>query len=101
MALKAVQITLVTSTITPLLVQGSGLGQLKNIAGNIQDPLPVIIYNEDAAITIRIGGPDVSATTGVPLLPGQSLPMNLYGTSEIPYAFAVGTPLISILAGRQ
>lgn len=101
MALKAVQLTLVTSTPTPLLVKGSGDGQFANVNGNIQDPLPIIIVNEDAAITIRIGGPDVSATKGIPLAPGASLPMNLYGESEIPYVFAVGTPIVTVLAGRQ
>jgi hypothetical protein len=101
MALKGIQVTLVTSTPTPLLVQGTGAGQLKNVAGNIQDPLPLIIQNLDAAITVWIGGPDVSATLGIELLPGASIPMSLYGTSEIPYAFAVGTPVIAILAGRQ
>lgn len=101
MALKGIQITLVTSTITPLLVKGSSAGQLVNVAGNIQDPLPIIIFNESSTVTVRIGGPDVSATTGIPLAPGQSIPMSLYGEKEIPYAFAVGTPLISILAGRQ
>lgn len=102
MALSARQITLVTSTATPLLVKGTGSGTtFKSIIGNIQDPIPIVIVNEDAAITVRIGGSDVSATKGFPLLPGASIPMNLYGESEIPYAFAVGTPLVTVLAGRQ
>lgn len=101
MALKARQITLVTSTATPLLVKGSGGTQFNNVTGNIQDPLPIVIQNLDAAITMWIGGPDVSATTGIELLAGQSMPMNLYGESEIPYVFAVGTPIVAVLVGRQ
>lgn len=73
----------------------------KNTQGNIQDPVPVLIVNTDAAITVWIGGSDVTALLGIPLLPGQSLPMSLYGESEIPYAYAVGTPIVAVLAGRQ
>lgn len=101
MAFKSQQITLVTSTITPLLVQGSSGTKFTQINGTVQDPLPVLIRNLDAAVTIWIGGPDVSATNGYELLPGESLPMSLYGSSEIPYAFAVGTPKLSVLCGRQ
>jgi hypothetical protein len=102
MALSARQITLVASTPTPLLVLGSGTGTtFKNIAGNTQDTLPVQVKNEDSAAVVYIGGPDVSATNGQSLPPGQSLTMNLYGSGEIPYAFSTGTPIVSMLLGRQ
>jgi hypothetical protein len=102
MAFSARQITLVTGTATPLLVLGSGSGStFKTVAGTIQDPLPVLITNLDAVITIYIGGSDVSGTAGVPLAAGQSLTLSLYGSSEIPYAYATGTPKIAVLVGRQ
>jgi hypothetical protein len=103
MALSSRQITLVTSTATPLLVQGSGSGTtFKNISGTTVDPLPVSLKNEDASVVIWIGGPDVSATAGQSLAPGQAAVLNLYGNPvDIPYAYAVGTPKISVMVGRQ
>src|SRR5215467_6716090 len=103
MGLSARQITLVTSTATALLVVGSGSGTtFKNISGTTQDPLPVSVKNEDASIVVWLGGSDVSATNGQSLNPGQTILMNLYGTPvDIPYAFAVGTPKVSVLVGRQ
>lgn len=102
MAFSSKQITLVTSTITPLLVKGSGSGTtFKNITGSLSDPLPVLVRNLDATVTIWIGGSDVSATNGYELLAGESLALSLYGESEIPNAFAVGTPKLSVLCGRQ
>jgi hypothetical protein len=101
MALSARQITLVTSTATPLLVQGSGAGTtFKNIAGTTVDPLPVSLKNEDASVVIWIGGPDVSATNGQSLNPGQSTVMNVY-SNDLPYAFSTGTPIVSVMVGRQ
>jgi hypothetical protein len=108
MALSARQITLVASTITPLLVFGTGTGTtFKSISGSVQDPLPVRLRNQDASVTIWIGGPDVSASLGTSLKAGETMTMNLYGgsspsvTSEIPYAFSTGTPVIEVLLGRQ
>jgi hypothetical protein len=102
MALSARQITLVASTPTPLLVLGAGAGTtFKNISGTVTDLLPVQIKNEDAAAVVWIGGPDVSATRGQSLNPGQAMTMNVYGSLEIPYAFSAATPIVSILVGRQ
>jgi len=100
-ALKSFQITTVAATATPLLVQGSGSSQVSTLTGTLQDPLPVLIQNIDAAITVYIGGPTVNAG-GYPLLAGQSLPLALYGPSEIPYVYpASGTPIVAVLVGRQ
>lgn len=100
MAIKARQITLVTSTATPLLVKGTGATQFGNISGTITDPLPIMIKNEDSATTVWVGGSDVDATHGMSIAPGTSLTFNVYG-NDIPYVFAVGTPIISVLVGRQ
>ena len=103
MALSARQITLVASTATPLLVSGTGSGTtFKNASGGtVTDSLPVRIRNEDASATVWIGGSDVSATAGQSLKPGEIMTMNVYGISEIPWAFSTGTPVVSVLCGRQ
>jgi hypothetical protein len=102
MAFASRQTTLVASTPTALLVSGTGTGfTFKRIQGTLQDPLPVIIKNEDAAATVWIGGPDVSATQGQSLAPGATDTYNLYGELEIPYAWSTGTPVVSVLVGRQ
>jgi hypothetical protein len=102
MAFSARRITLVASTATPCLVFGTGAGTtFKNVAGSVQDPLPVIIKNEDASAIVYVGGPDVANTAGQSLAPGASIPMNVYGTSEIPYVWSTGTPVVSVLCGRQ
>jgi hypothetical protein len=96
------QITLVASTATPCLVAGTGTGTtFVNIVGNLQDPLPVSIKNEDASAVVWWGGSDVSATKGQSIAAGSSVTMNLYGASEIPYVFSTGTPIVSVLCGRQ
>jgi hypothetical protein len=103
MAFSARQITLVANTATPLLVLGTGSGStFVNInSSTIQDPLPVSIKNEDASAVVYIGGPDVSTTNGQSIAAGATFPMNLYGTSEIPYAYSASTPIVSVLVGRQ
>ncbi len=103
MALSARQITLVGSAAAvPTLVKGSGTGTtFKNIVGNLQDPLPLEIKNEDATAVVWVGGSDCDATHGQSIAPMTSKVMNLYGESEIPYIFSTGTPVVSILAGRQ
>ncbi len=103
MALSARQITLVASAAAvPTLVKGSGTGTtFKSIVGSVQDPLPVEIKNEDATAIVWVGGPDCDATHGSSIQPKTSKLMNLYGESEIPYIYSTGTPIVSILCGRQ
>ena len=103
MALSVRQITLVASTATPLLVLGTGTGTtFKNVGGTVTDPLPVSIKNEDSAATVWIGGSDVTNTKGQSIPPGGTMTMNLYGNPvDLPYAFSTGTPIVSVMAGRQ
>ena len=96
MALSAVQVTLVTMTATPLLTKTL----FPNVIGAAMDPIPLIVKNEDAVITVWIGGPNVDSTHGQSLTPGSSIPMALY-SNDVPYAWASGTPIVSVLAGRQ
>ena len=102
MSLSARQITLSDSAATPLLVEGITGTEFRNIEGSLQDPLPLLLQNLDNTIDIWIGGEDVSTTKGWLLVPGASIPMQLFGSSEIPYAIAAsGTPVIAVLVGRQ
>lgn len=104
MAFRSVQLTLVASTPTPCLVLGTPSESntvFGNIKGTLQDPVPVIIKNEDAAAIVWWGGPSVSATYGQSIPPGGSVTMNLYGEQEIPYVFSTGTPIVSVTCGRQ
>lgn len=101
MAFSARQITLVANTITPTLVQGTTGTKFKNIVGTLQDPLPVSIKNEDATAVVYWGGSDVSATAGQSIPAGGTVLMNVYGASEIPYVFSTGTPIVSVVVGRQ
>lgn len=101
MALAAVQLTLSTSE-QAAIVQGAGAGQFKNVAGVVGDPLPCVISNQDAAIIIFVGGPGVTALTGLAIQPKTNLTLNLYGSSEIPHLVAAsGTPIAGVLLGRQ
>jgi hypothetical protein len=100
MAFNSAQITLAASTATPLLVQGTTGTEFQNVAGSLQDPIPVQILN-NSGTAVWIGGPGVTASNGYPLLEGSPLTWNLYGTSEIPYAFSAGTPVIYVIIGRQ
>jgi hypothetical protein len=100
MAFSCRQITLVGSTATPILVQGTSGTKFENITGSVQDPLPVYI-SVPTGSTVYLGGSDVSATTGI-LLPTATLtPLGLYGANEIPYVYSTGTPIVSVLCGRQ
>lgn len=102
MAFKSHHITLVASTSTALLVKGNGSGTtFKNVVGHVADPIPVQVRNEDSTLTCYIGGPDVSASNGRSLAPGEIFTANLYGEEEIPYVFSTGTAILSVLCGRQ
>lgn len=97
MALLCYQYTLTQNVATKLLDPA----HFTNTVGAVQDPIPVIVKNEDATNTIWIAGQQVSATVGQSLLPGGSIPMALY-SNDVPWAFcATGTPVVSVLVGRQ
>lgn len=104
MAIKARQVTLTANTPQACLVQGTGAGfTFTNIKGTLQDPLPVVIKNEDqnTGIVVWWGGSDVDSTHGQSLQPGESVPMALYNETEIPYVWSTGTPVVSVVCGRQ
>jgi hypothetical protein len=98
---KCVQLTLVADTATPAIVKGGGAAQFINAFGSNSDPVPVSLKNEDATAIVYWGGPNVDATHGQSIAPGETVPMNLYGESEVPYVWSTGTPVVSVLLGRQ
>ena len=107
MALNTAQIATNASTATCLLVQGGTpqspvTGEFYNISGSAGDPLPVMIKNMDASITIYVGGANVTSSNGYPLLAGQSFPLSLVGAGDLPYAIAASaTPKMAVIVGRQ
>jgi hypothetical protein len=101
MALSARQITLPANTPTNLFVLGNGTGfTFKVTRGTVSDPMPVTVKNEDPSLILWIGGPDVSPTNGQSLAPGQTFTVNMYG-GDMPWGFSTGSPIVSVLAGRQ
>lgn len=74
--------------------------QFINIQGSITDPLPVYI-SVPTGSTVYLGGSDVSATKGMLLPVATMIPLGLYGSGEIPYVFSTGTPVVTVLCGRQ
>ncbi len=98
MTIKAVQFALVQNTATNLVPSSS----FPNLIGSIQDPTPLVLKNEDAAAVIWIGGPDVSASKGLSLAAGASIPMALYA-NDIPWGFTTSgaSPIISVMVGLQ
>jgi hypothetical protein len=100
-AFKCVQLTLVASTATPAIVKGSSAAQFLNAFGSVTDPIPVSIKNEDASAVVYWGGSNVDATHGQSIPAGGAVIMNLYGDSEVPYVYSTGTPIVSVLLGRQ
>lgn len=101
MPFLARQITLVGSTATPCLVQGTSGTEFPNVTGSVSDPVPCTIKNEATDTTVvYVGGPDVDDTNGQSLPPGASQTYNLYD-SDIPYVWSSGTPVVSVLCARQ
>lgn len=73
--------------------------------GRIDDPIPVLVQNNDGAIDIFIGGPNVTAATGIKLPHANGLPGPLQfqlRNNDILYAIAASaTPNINVMLGRQ
>jgi hypothetical protein len=103
MGIKVIQLTLTADTATPTLVQGTGDDQFRNISGQVNDPLSVVIKNEDESAVVWWGGEDVDDTHGQSLAPGASQVFALVGipVSDIPYVYSIGTPIVSVAVGRQ
>ena len=71
--------------------------------GSLIDPIPVQVKNMDATITVYLGGPGVTSSTGYPLLAGASISFGFVaGDEDALYVIAAsGTPKMAWLALRQ
>jgi hypothetical protein len=94
MTLKSRAITLVSSTITDVLAAAS-----LTKTGDLTDPCPIQIMNSTSTATY-VGGPDVSAANGFPLVQNVPFIINAY-SNDYPFVFAAGTPTINVIVGRQ
>ncbi len=69
--------------------------------GNGMSPEGILIYNEDASITVYVGGPSITTSNGIPIVAGASISFDLI-TAEVVWAVAAsGTPVIRILTTHQ
>lgn len=105
MGFNSQQVVVSSATATNLITEGtgaSGAGFLQT-HGAAGDELPGIIQNIDTAITVYLGGADVSTSNGFPLVAGASLPITFLGhDAKWLYALAAsGSPKVAVLLGRQ
>ena len=59
-------------------------------------PQTFIIYNNDGAETLYVGGDDVTAANGIPVGPGKYLPLVIIGQDDV---WAVGSGALDARIG--
>ena len=75
--------------------------QLANpVMGSVTDPVPVAIFNNDAAATLFIGGPNVSAANGFPILKQTGITFRLMASDPVYGIVTAGTVDTRVLIGR-
>jgi hypothetical protein len=71
-------------------------------AGTFNDPLPIIIENQDATNSVTLGGSGVTAGgAGTILVAGASITRNVAGNDSEYVIANAGTPKVSVQPGRQ
>lgn len=70
-------------------------------AGAFDDPIPILIRNEDATNQVTLGGSAVVAGTGPSLRAGESLTFNVIGNDSLYARSASATVVVSVLVQRQ
>ncbi|HKI16928.1 MAG TPA: hypothetical protein VKA15_03570 [Isosphaeraceae bacterium] len=71
-------------------------------AGTVNDPVPIIIQNQDGTNSVEIGGSGVATgPTGTILLANQSITRNVVGNDSEYVVAVAGTPVVSVEVGRQ
>lgn len=102
MAFASAQITLVGSTATPTLVQGTTGTKFPNVpVANVQDQVSVWLLNPTTTATY-VGGPGVTNSNGMVMVQNVLMgPLPVYSDNEVPYVYSAGTPTISVLVNRQ
>jgi len=68
--------------------------------GHSDAPTGLIIWNDDASITVYVGGSDVSTANGMPILAQTYLSMDLMAGDEVYMIAASGTPSVRFLYTR-
>lgn len=63
-------------------------------------PAGVEVWNNDASITVYIGGPDVSTANGLPILAQSSRTVDMISGSKLYAVAASGTPEIRVFQTR-
>lgn len=69
-------------------------------AGTPNDPVPIVVENEDPSNPVYLGDSAVTTGTGVELLPLSSLSFNVIGNDSL-YAISGGSVVVGVMAGRQ
>lgn len=71
-------------------------------AGTLNDPVPIIITNQDATNPVYLGGMDVTGpTNGTPLAAGESITRNVVGNDSEFVAGNGNSVEVSVQVGRQ
>lgn len=69
-------------------------------AASVNDRTTALVKNNDAAITVYLGGSDVDTTDGFPLPAGSTLVIDLGRGDDVWAVAASGTPTVSVLLTR-
>jgi hypothetical protein len=81
---------------------GTGATPLVNpTTGSISDPVPVVLFNNDAAATLFIGGPNVTTGNGFPILFKTGISFRLMASDPVFGIVAAGTLDCRVMIGRQ
>lgn len=68
--------------------------------GNVTDPVPVVIFNNDATNTVYLGGSGVATTNGMPILKQTGITLRLMAGDTL-YGIAGATIDVRVMIGRQ
>ena len=69
--------------------------------GNGMVPEGIVVFNDDATITVYVGGPTVSTANGIPVLAGNSFSIDMVSGERLYAVAASGTPVVRILVAHQ
>ena len=71
------------------------------LAGTFNDPVPILIENQDATNPVYLGPSTVTSSTGTKLGAGASITRNVVG-NDSEYAISTGgTVVVAVETGRQ
>jgi hypothetical protein len=88
-----------TTGVTPDVAVAPSSGIYR--AGTVNDPLPIVIANQDATNAVTLCGVGGAATVGTILIAGASITRNVVGNDSEYVIANAGTPKVSVEPGRQ